>query len=344
MNKTEKIAAFDPSSYAVNDQLFGLPFEYEESDIVVLPVPWEVTVSYNSGTAEGPEAIKQASLQVDLYDPFAPEAWKGGIFMLEADWGIKDLNDKLRPAAEQHLDKLSDEEYPGQSEALEEINNDCAQMVSLVERHSLKLLEEGKKVVLLGGDHSTPLGYMKALASRYESFAILQIDAHADLRVAYEGFEYSHASIMHNAIQLDQVNKLVQVGIRDYCEDELKVINAPENNIVTYFDRDLKYERYNGESWANQCKQILDDLPEHVYVSFDIDGLDPRLCPNTGTPVAGGLEYDEALFLLEELCKSGRKIIGMDLNEVAPGDGEWDANVGARLLYRLCNILATSNK
>src|SRR5690606_1558321 len=159
---------------------------------------------------------------------------------------------------------------------------------------------------------------------------------HADLRDAYEGFEYSHASIMHNALKERAVERLVQVGIRDYCESEAEAVRSSEGRIVTFYDRDLKQENYRGKMWEQQCVAIVNELPHTVYVSFDIDGLDPKLCPHTGTPVAGGFEVEEVLFPLEKVVRSGRKIIGMDLNEVAPGEDEWDANVGARLLYRLC--------
>jgi agmatinase len=114
--------------------------------------------------------------------------------------------------------------------------------------------------------------------------------------------------------------------------------------VTTYFDRDLKHEQYNGKTWAQQVEHIVEQLPENVYISFDIDGLDRKLCPNTGTPVAGGLEFEQAAYLMQSVVKSGKKIIALDLNEVAPGDNdEWDANVGARMLLRMCNFMALSN-
>jgi agmatinase len=196
-------------------------------------------------------------------------------------------------------------------------------------------------VGLLGGDHSTPLGFLRALSEKYERFGILQIDAHADLRKAYEGFTYSHASIMYNALKLPSVSRLIQVGIRDFCEEEQDVINRSRGRISTFFDEDLKAWRYKGETWDALCNSIIKELPANVYISFDIDGLDPKLCPNTGTPVAGGLEFQEAIYLIKKVAQS-RKIIGFDLCEVAPGQNDWDANVGARLLYNLCNWMAVS--
>lgn len=341
MNKQEKIAAFDPNGLATTDQLFGLPFSYEESETAVLPIPWEVTVSYSAGTAAGPRAVAEASLQVDLYDAFLKDAWKRGIFMLDADHQLETTSNKYRLLAEKHIDNL--ESGKTDEGLLHSVNEACEGMVARVKELCGKVLDDGKRLALIGGDHSTPLGYMHALAERHDDFAILQIDAHADLRDAYEGFEFSHASIMFNALKIPQVSKLVQVGIRDYCEAENDIINNSNGRIATFFDRDLKAARFDGKTWKQQCEEIIAQLPEKVYLSFDIDGLDPKLCPNTGTPVAGGFEVEEVLYLLEMLVKSGKKLIGLDLNEVSPGEDEWDANVGARLLYRLCNIMAVGS-
>lgn len=342
MDKQEKIENFDPNGFATTSNLFGLPFNYAESETVVLPVPWEVTVSYSAGTAEGPEAIEKASLQVDLYDAFLPDAWKRGIFMLPVDQELNVKSYRFRQLAEQHISAL--EAGLEDVDTLKEINEACKEMVAWTKAQCCQILADGKRLVLLGGDHSTPLGYIHALAEEHSSFGILQIDAHADLRVAYEGFEYSHASIMYNALRTPQVQKLVQVGIRDYCQAENDMVENSNGRIKTFFDRSIKAAGYGGKSWAEQCNEIVNELPEKVYLSFDIDGLDPKLCPNTGTPVAGGFEVEEVLFLLEKLVESGRQIIGLDLNEVSPGEDEWDANVGARLLYKLCNIMAASSK
>lgn len=340
MTKEEKIQAFDPNGPAGSGQFLGLPFNYQESETAILPIPWEVTVSYSSGTAAAPEAIKEASAQVDLYDPLLPDAWKRGIYMVDPDEELEEKSRQLRPLAERHIHAA--EAGGADEEALQKVNTACAEMVEQVKQSCRQLLEDGKNVALLGGDHSTPLGFIQALAESNEEFGILQIDAHADLREAYEGFEYSHASIMTNALKLTQVHKLVQVGIRDYCQEEVDKIYAEKGRVVCFFDRDLKAGRYRGESWAKQCEKIISELPDKVYLSFDIDGLDPKLCPNTGTPVAGGFEVEEVLFLLEKLVESGRQIIGLDLNEVSPGEDEWDANVGARLVYRLCNLMLLS--
>jgi len=184
------------------------------------------------------------------------------------------------------------------------------------------------------------LGYLKALAQTHESFGILQIDAHMDLREAYEGFTYSHASIFYNALKLPQVEQLVQVGIRDFCDEELNLVNNSDGRVKVFYDHDIKDSAFNGIQWDSYCEEIIDELPDKVYLSFDIDGLDPKLCPNTGTPVPGGLSFREAIYLIKKVVESGRTIIGADLCEVAGQGHSWDGNVGARILYKMAGLIS----
>lgn len=349
MTKEEKIKNFDSNGIGqLNDGLFGLPFTLDECETVLVPVPWEVTVSYGGGTAEGPQAILNASYQVDLYDPLVKDAWKKGIGMDDISEEVKNKSIALRSSAEKYIDALAngaDANEPALKKTRDQISSDCKWMNAWVKNRVLHFMNQGKNVGLVGGDHSTPLGMMQAVAEKFGGFAILQVDAHADLRNAYEGFEFSHASIMFNALKIKEVTKLVQVGIRDYCEEEVDLINSSEGRIKTFFDRDIKAAQYVGDSWDRICNRIVKELPEQVYLSFDIDGLDPKLCPNTGTPVAGGFETEQVLFLLEKIVKSGKKIVAFDINEVSPGKegDDWDANVAARLLYRIVNLAAMSN-
>lgn len=348
MNKEEKISAFDPSGMSAGNQLFGLPFNEEESDIVILPVPWEVTVSYRAGTAKAPRAILQASSQVDLYDADVQDAWKRGIYLKKVNKQVAKWSKELRVKAANYISYLEDGVNADEEKFLrkirDQINAGGTGLKEWVREEMLALLQQGKLPALLGGDHSTPLGFMEALAEVYPEYGILQIDAHCDLRNAYEGFTYSHASIMYNALKIQEVKKLVQVGIRDFCQEEMEVIQQSNGRVKTFFDADLKRSMYEGESWKELCERIVNQLPPLVYVSFDIDGLDPKLCPNTGTPVAGGLEFEEAVYLIFKVVRSGRRIIGFDLNEVVPGATEWDANVGARMLYKLCNLMGLSQR
>lgn len=337
----EVLKNFNPNDPASDSAgVFGLPFSPDQSKLVLYPVEWEATVSYQSGTAKGPAAVLEASKQVDLYDPIAPNAWKQGISMLKPNKSISALSKKMRPKVEKYLDGL----VAGKTNKtiLSEVNEACVWMNNQVRSDIRALLEKGHLVGMLGGDHSTPMGYFAALSAMGEEFGILQIDAHCDLRNAYEGFTYSHASIMYNALQLKGVKALVQVGIRDYCEEEMNLINS-DKRISTFFDRDLKRAQIEGKTWKNLVDAIIKKLPAKVFISFDIDGLDPKMCPNTGTPVPGGLEYEQAIYLMESLIKAKKKIIGFDLNEVAPGKDEWDANVGARLLFKMCHIILKAN-
>lgn len=342
MTKQDKINNFDPNSVGdVNAGMFGLPFSLSESETVLIPVPWEVTVSYGGGTADGPEQIFDASFQVDLYDPIVKDAWKLGIAMDDINENIREKSLTYRPVAEIIIDRQSNGEPVAEIDEIKDVNKVCMEMNDWVKKRALHFLKQDKTVGLIGGDHSTPLGMMQALSEHVGEFAILQIDAHADLRVAYEGFEFSHASIMYNALKINNVTKLVQVGIRDYCQAEVDIINNSNGRVKTFFDRDIKQQAYQGKSWDTICKEIIAELPQNIYLSFDIDGLDPKLCPGTGTPVAGGFETDQVLYLLEQVVAAGKRFVAFDLNEVG-GEDEWNANVASRLLYRIANLAAYS--
>ncbi|MDQ3290359.1 MAG: agmatinase family protein, partial [Bacteroidota bacterium] len=341
-NKQNKIDNFDPSGVGdSNAGIYGLPFTTDEASVVLIPVPWEVTVSYSAGTALGPEAIKTASSQMDLYDPFIKDAWKIGIALEPVDSSWHETSTSLRAQTAPYIKYLegSDSSITESeiNDLIAQVNQKGEELLNWLKQKSTEYLNRGQLVGVVGGDHSSPLGLLHALAEIHEEFGILQIDAHADLREAYEGFEYSHASIMYNALKLPQVKKMVQVGIRDSAESENELINHSNGRISTFFDSFLSEELYEGKSWKKLCKKIIAQLPPKVYISFDIDGLDPKLCPATGTPVPGGLEFEQAVYLIKALVKSGREIIGFDLCEVAPGDSDWNGNVGARLLYKLSN-------
>lgn len=348
MNKQEKIKNFDPSQPGLADEsIFGLPFTAEESDIVIVPVPWEVTVSYGAGASEGPDAILDASFQVDLHHQEFPELWKLGIYLdlnEQTDKWAADSK-KYKALAQPIIEALESgeviESIPPLQSDLDKINKVCRELKDEVKERILYWTKKGKKVVLLGGDHSTPLGYYEALAMQHSDFGILHLDAHMDLRIAYEGFKYSHASIMYNALQIPQISKIVQVGIRDFCEQEVEV--AQKDRVIVYTDMDLKAATFEGKTWAQHCDAIIAQLPQKVVISFDIDGMYPWYCPNTGTPVPGGFSFEEAAYLLSKLSESGKEIIGFDLVEVAPGEDDWDGNVGARMLFHMCGVLAKNN-
>ena len=343
LTREEIIEQFDPSGPGIAGNLFGLPFSPENSEMVIIPVPWEVTVSYHTGTATGPQAILNASSQLDLYTKDIPDAWKLGVSMLPVAKELLAESKKLRQLTAMHISRLEKGEVHDPDDPLIKSVNDAGENLNIYTRSlAMKYLKAGKLVGMVGGEHSVPLGYIRALAEKHERFGILQIDAHADLRKSYEGFTYSHASIMYNVLKLPAVSRLVQVGIRDYSHDEVNLMKRAMGRVVTFLDEDIKDRMYNGKSWDTICDEIVGQLPKEVYISFDIDGLDPKLCPNTGTPVAGGLEFHQAVHLIKKVALSGRIIIGFDLCEVAEGPSDWDANVGARILFQLCNWCAVS--
>ncbi|MEO7307278.1 MAG: agmatinase family protein [Ferruginibacter sp.] len=343
------LSNFDPNSVGnPNNNVFGLPFTEEEARLIILPIPWEVTVSYNAGTARAPEHIFNSSLQVDLFDPDVKDGWKQGFYMRPYDKKVLMKSDYLRKEAELYINYISHAEIVADNKfmckSLKEINEGSDFLNNWVFERTKELLDQGKLVGLLGGDHSTPFGYFKAIAEKHGDFGILQIDAHCDLRKGYEGFKYSHASIMYNALEeIPQLNKLVQVGIRDYCEEEIDYLEANKHRVVTYFDKDIKERQYEGDSWKDIVDEIISHLPDKVFISFDIDGLDPKLCPHTGTPVQGGFETEQVFYIFKKMIQSGRKFVGFDLNEVGVSHDEWDENVGARCLFKLCNLLVASN-
>ena len=208
--------SFDPDAPGVaNGNFFGLPCGEQEADTVIVQVPWDATVSYGKGTADGPQAMLDASLQVDLFDERFPDAFRMKVWTLPEERGLRELNCRARGAAEQVISAL---EQGQPQESLTglcgEVNACSAELNAYVEGVSEKYLSAGKSVVLTGGEHSVPLGLIKALARRYPGMGILHIDAHSDTRNAYEGFKYSHASIMYNAAAEAEGLGNVQCGCR----------------------------------------------------------------------------------------------------------------------------------
>lgn len=326
--------SFDPDAPADGAGLFGLPCTPQSSRIHVQAVPWQATTSYRRGTRGGPAALASASLQVDLLDLEYGDFWKAGIWLRPVDPRIAAWDEQAE------ADALAVIASGGNSpEAAGRVNRLSTAVNEAVYEAAQEMLREGRLPTLIGGDHSTPFGLIRAVAERHPGVGILHIDAHADLRVAYEGFEHSHASIMDNVLRhIPGVSGLVQVGIRDFGSAELARIRS-DGRITTFFDLEIGRRLAGGESWLRICEQIVHALPPEVYVSFDVDGLQPSLCPATGTPVPGGLDWNQVLALLSTLAGE-RRIVGFDLNEI--GAEEWDGNVAARLFYKLCGAMLES--
>jgi agmatinase len=329
-------ADFDPDGPApARSGIYGLPFAPEDSRVVIVPVPFEATTSYGGGTSKGPEAVLEASKQVDLFDQETGRPYAAGIAMLDVPKKIRNWNAAAKKIAAVVIEKGGVVDRATRNAAAK-VNEYGEKVNEWVYGQTTALLAEGKMAVILGGDHSVPFGAIRAYAEHYPGLGILHLDAHADLRDAYEGFTWSHASIFNNVMRkLDGVGRLVQVGVRDLGQAEREMIDGSNGRIVTFYDAQLAARKEDGAPFAELADEIVAALPENIYLSWDIDGLDPTLCPGTGTPVPGGLSWNEATGLLRALRRSGKRIVGLDLCEVSPGETEWDANVGARLLYKM---------
>ena len=338
---------FDPNGSALPDSgIFGLPHSLEEANTVIIPAPWEATVSYGSGASDGPSSMLLASKYVELFDKELGNFYENGIAMPKEPTALKKANIRAKNIATKLIEadpkKIS---LQRQKDMFAEVNRLCEYMNDYVFIQTNNYLRAGKIVGLAGGEHSVSLGCIRAHIKKYPKMGILQIDAHADLRESFEGFTYSHASIMFNVLKEVKPSRLVQVGVRDYCEEEYSRIQQSHGRVVTFFDRDLI--EGSTKTWSHTCERVVAQLPSEVYISLDVDGLDPVNCPNTGTPVPGGLTYKEVILLIKKLADSGRKIVGFDLVEVAPYNAkdphDWNANVGAHLLYQLAGWCMKTN-
>lgn len=343
--------AFNPDSAAQpGSGVFGLPHSRDEARIIILPVAFDATTSYGRGTAAGPDAVREASLQVDLFDPQFGRVYEQGIHMLETSEEIRTLSDEMGTLAAPIIEKGGADDSPGSPDVaiLQRIEAAGERVNQYTFEHTKGVLAEGNLPALLGGEHSTPFGAIRACAEHCaaagNAMGILHLDAHMDFRDAFEGFRWSHASIMHNVMsQIPQVSRIVQVGIRDFGEGEVNFARALGDRAIVHTDAAWSEAVLSGTRlFSHLAREAIEALPDHVYVSFDIDALDPSMCPHTGTPVPGGLSFNQACLTLKLLRDSGRTIVGFDLVEVAPGPGagetapEIDASVGARVLYKLC--------
>ncbi|MEO0334920.1 MAG: arginase family protein, partial [Pseudomonadota bacterium] len=229
--------------------LFGIPVEREQAKVIVAPIPWDATTSYGKGTSKGPEAILQASPQIDLFDFDLVDTWKRGYFWDPSLMGLENLNRKVRPLSESVMSELEQSGSLGvENKNLQnEVNAACKAMVDQVYEFTKAALDEGKLVGLVGGDHSTPEGYIRALGERTKGeFGILHIDAHHDLRESYQGFKHSHASIMHNVLKQEFApQSLVQVGIRDFSKEEIEAADS-HRSVKTFWDRKTKSRMFTG--------------------------------------------------------------------------------------------------
>lgn len=322
-----------------------LPTDPSRAGIVLVGVPFDATTSYRPGTASGPLAVLEASGQVDLEDTRLGRIGDRGIVMEPIEPWIAELSAAVRPDAEPLIEV---EGVPPVDESARTRVNAAGERVrEFVRQRVAGILAMGKTPGLVGGEHSVPLGAIEACAAHAGDIGILQIDAHMDLREAYCGLTHSHASIMRNALTMvPGVKALAQIGIRDYCREELDFAHAAKERlgkpVTTIFGEDIADAGGDPALFEHLIERALRSLPETIYVTFDIDALEVYLCPNTGTPVPGGLSFSQAAALIKAVRDSGKRVVGFDLVEVAPdpdpGVRSIDAIVGARVLYKLCAL------
>ena len=299
--------------------IFDTECTLETASIVIVPIGYDGTASYGKGTRLGPEIVMRAIPQLDYVDPRFPEPKRFGVYV----------------------------DRPISYDAGAEANAVGHEIRELAATRASEILARGQTPVILGGEHSVPQGQIEACAAHAGSLGVLQIDAHMDLRPAYEGYVYSHASVIRNLVEgCPAITKVVQVGIRDSCPEEEDFALSTRGRVRVYHDHTLFARTDEGQSWRSLWQDVVRELPENIYITFDIDGLDPSLCAGTGTPVPGGLTFNQATALLQVVAESGKRVVGADLVEVGPSpDGsEWDANVGARMLYKLCRAAAPSSR
>ena len=272
--------------------------DWENSRVVVLPVPYDSTTDWRSGARDGPGAIIDASRYLELYDlELKREIYQVGIHTLP----------EVQP------------EMAGPK-----------QMVQRVYQVARGLLEKNKMVLMLGGEHSLTLGMVRACREKYETLSVLQLDAHADLRDSYQGTRFSHATVMRRVYELCPV---VPVGIRSLSQEEQGFID--EAGIKPIYAEDLVLAR-------DSIKHIIDSLASEVYITIDLDVLDPSIMSAVGTPEPGGMGWYQLLGLLREVARS-RSIVGFDLVELCPAEGPLScAFLAAKLAYKLIGYIYTT--
>ena len=272
---------------------------FDTAPIAVLPAPYEHTVSYGGGTARGPAAILRASRFVEYYDEEVERelCFEAGITTLPPVAFGKRVDQRALALLRDTVDAL---------------------------------LEKGKWVMTLGGEHTISQAPIASYLQHYPDLSVLQIDAHSDLRDSYQGTPYSHACVMARVCEVLSPTRLVQVGIRAQCIEEATYIR--ERGVRTFYAHQIRAS--GTPSWQDQ---VVKSLSDHVYVSFDVDGFDPSIMPSTGTPEPNGLFWAETMHLLRSVGQE-KRIVGCDLVELAPVRGVVHPDLAAaKLAYKLMN-------
>jgi agmatinase len=269
----------------------GLPQEYStlsNSKVVVLPIPYDGTSTWVKGSDKGPEALLEASANMELYD-------------------IETNSEPYRIGIHTAAPVTS--------------NSSPEAMVEESKKRAIEILNNDKFLVTIGGEHSVSIGIIQAFAEKFEKLSVIQIDAHADLREEYEGSPNNHACVMARAKELCPI---VQIGIRSMDIEENKNLNHSR----VFWGHQITHN----DSWMEEA---IDMLTENVYLTIDLDGLDPSILPSTGTPEPGGLLWYQTLKFLKKLTDR-KKLVGFDVVELCPNPSEKSSDfVAAKLVYKI---------
>ena len=290
----------------INKNFLGMEEQYssyERSQVVILPIPYEQTVSYGAGTKNGPKAILEASHYVEFYDEETRR-------QVHKEIGIATV--PPLSFAKKKNERALDHIY-----------------------HAVRdLLKQKKFVFSLGGEHTISQATIAAHAQLYPDLSVLQIDAHSDLRAEYQGNKFSHASVMARVCEIIDPRRVVQVGIRAQCIEEADYIR--KKGITTLYAHEIRGGTYTKvlKLWYDYA---IEHLTDHVYVTFDVDGLDPSIMPSTGTPEPNGLLWHEAMTLLRKLGQK-KNVVGCDVVELAPIKGlHYPDLAAAKLVSKMIN-------
>lgn len=309
----------------------------KDADVVIVSAPWSVTSDFGRGATYTPDAVIDASAECGLYDANSELSAEGRVATAEIDYNIQESSEHLGREAERiaHHTASSVGEYAARKIA--HINEGFAEMHTSIYKQAKYWAEQGKKVAVMGGDHSVTFGAVKALAECNEGMGVLFVDAHADFSREGEVYNYSHRSIARNIVEeIPSVERLVEIGVRDISRVEAEELKA-NDNVELFLAERLAAKRFEGASWGDLCREVVAALPQKVYISLDIDALKIEFCNNTNAPVPGGMTFDEVTYLINAVVESGREIVGFDIVEVVSKiDNKMDAIVAARLLSKMC--------
>ena len=343
MNKSN--TEFDPNiATPDNGNYFGMPVEADDAALVLISAPWDATGAQRDGSSYAPDAIIEASRHIDFYDPSAPDSWRKGIATLAIDYSIQDLSHRLRTDAKRVIkayEEFGTEAFDNiiYARRLRRVNEASAVVNNNIYNQAKEWLAKDKIVGLVGGDQSSAYGIVRAMAEKHNNIGILHIDSQCDLKPDYQGFEHSHASVMHNILRdIEGVGRVVAVGVREFSPAEWHRAQSDER-ITLFTGQQIWTSHFEGINWSTICSDIVEALPEKVYVSLDIDGLTIDCSPHNSTLIPGGLRFPEVVYLLGRIVDSGRTIVGFDLTEVVPSlEDKTDAEIAARMLFKLCGM------